>query len=182
MSQTTPQQSQFVPTILNAGISQPSGLQPKKVINIFGQEYVLCKDASDSTTSFPHNRVKIQNGDCIHVKDNSLDVYFCYIHGIIYPLPNSLEKPVDVYYVGFHKKYVDMRFITPQDVARMHIYKSDSSNWGLSFARNMLGFESDDVDTRDPISPFPEEMMIINKDSKVSKPSIDSGDNTDIAK
>lgn len=156
-------QTPQAPSIVAAGISQPNGLSPKKVISIFGQDYVLCKDAADSTTAFPHQRVKIQNGDCIQIKDNNLDVYFCYIHGVIHPLPNSLEKPVDVYYVGFHKKYIDMRFITPSDVARMHIYKAESSNWAGAFARSMLGLTPDNEEQRDPISPFPEELMNIQK-------------------
>lgn len=143
-----------------AGISQPNGFSPKKVIQIYGQEYVLCKDATDSTTSFPHQRVKILNGDCIPIKEGSIDAYFCYINGVIEPLPNSLEKPINVHYIGFHKKYVDMRFITPADIMRMHIYKSDGTNWATSFAKCMLGLNSEENDSREPISPFPEEILV----------------------
>lgn len=144
---------------IQTGISQPPKLAPKKVINLFGQEYILCKDATDSTTAFPHNRVKIQNGDCVPIKENNIDVFFCYIHGTIQPLPNSLEKPVEVYYVGFHKNFVDMRFITPADVARMHVYKCDTVDWATNFARNILGVTQESEEQRDPISPFPEELL-----------------------
>ena len=144
---------------LQTGISQPPGIAPKKVITLFGQDYILCKDAADSTIAFPHNRVKIQNGDCVPIKEGNIQVYFCYIHGIIQPLPNSLEKPVDVYYVGFHKNYVDMRFITPADVARMHVYKCDTIDWASNFAKHMLGVASDNEAEREPISPWPDELL-----------------------
>ena len=162
---------------IQTGISQPPGMTPKKVISMFGQEYVLCKDAADSTVAFPHNRVKIQNGDCVPIKEGNLQVYFCYIHGVIQPLPNSLEKPVDVYYVGFHKNYVDMRFITPADVARMHVYKCDTIDWASNFAKHMLGVASEAEPERDPISPWPDELlqaqanMNLDTEFKVSKSS-----------
>lgn len=41
---------------IQTGISQPPGMTPKKVISMFGQEYILCKDAADSTVAFPHSR------------------------------------------------------------------------------------------------------------------------------
>lgn len=104
-------------------------------------------------------------------------MYFCYIHGIIQPLPNSLEKPVDVYYVGFHKNYVDMRFITPADVARMHVYKCDTIDWASNFAKHMLGVAADIEPERDPISPWLDELlqaqanMNLDTEFKVSKSS-----------
>lgn len=153
-----PQQNILAPQF-QTGITQPPGLHPKKIIKIFGKEYILCKDASDSTTSFPHNRVKIQDGDCIHVKDADIDVYFCYLHGIIQPLPNSLEVPVTVIYTGFHDHQIDLRYITPADVARMHVYKLDSTEWATEFVRNMLGAPSTSQQDRDPISPFPPGFM-----------------------
>lgn len=162
---------------IQTGISQPPGMTPKKVISMFGQEYILCKDAADSTVAFPHSRVKIQNGDCVPIKEGNLQVYFCYIHGVIQPLPNSLEKPVDVYYVGFHKNYVDMRFITPADVARMHVYKCDTIDWASNFAKYMLGVATEAEPERDPISPWPDELlqaqanMNLNTEFKVSKSS-----------
>lgn len=169
---------------IQTGISQPPGMAPKKVISMFGQEYILCKDAADSTTAFPHNRVKIQNGDCVPIKEGNLQVYFCYIHGIIQPLPNSLEKPVDVYYVGFHKNYVDMRFITPADVARMHVYKCDTIDWASNFAKHMLGVAADIEPERDPISPWPDELlqsqanMNLNAEFKTINTKSDAGVST----
>lgn len=172
---------------IQTGISQPPGMTPKKVINMFGQEYILCKDAADSTISFPHNRVKIQNGDCVPIKEGNIQVYFCYIHGIIQPLPNSLEKPVDVYYVGFHKNYVDMRFITPADVARMHVYKCDSIDWASNFAKHILGVASDADAERDPISPWPDELLQtqtntnLNKEFKTSGSSINTNSDASVS-
>lgn len=156
-------------TTIQTGISQPPGMTPKKVITMFGQEYILCKDAADSTISFPHNRVKIQNGDCVPIKEGNIQVYFCYIHGVIQPLPNSLEKPVDVYYVGFHKNYVDMRFITPADVSRMHVYKCDSIDWASNFAKHILGVASDADSERDPISPWPDELLQSQTNTNLNK-------------
>lgn len=154
-----PQQNILTNPQFQSGISQPPGLHPKKIIKIYGQEYVLCKDAADPTTSFPHNRVKIQEGDCVHVKDADIDVYFCYLHGIIQPLPNSLEKPVNVYYTGFHDHMIDLRYITPADVSRMHVYKVESAEWATEFVRNMLGAPSTTQPDREPISPFPPGFM-----------------------
>lgn len=140
--------------MINTGISQPSGFTPKKEFTLFGTKYILCKDASDSTTYFPHNRVKIQNGECIKLPN--LDAYFCYMHGVIPPIPNTLEKPVEVYYIGFHKSYVDMRYLTPTDIARMHIYKSDTTDWASAFANAVLntGLETEQNMEREPISPW----------------------------
>lgn len=154
-----PQQNILNTPQFQSGISQPPGLHPKKIIKIFGQEYILCKDASDPTTAFPHNRVKIQDGDCVHIKDSDIDVYFCYLHGIIQPLPNSLEKPVNVYYTGFHDHMIDLRYITPADVSRMHVYKVESTDWASQFVRSMLGAPSTSEQERTPISPFPPGFM-----------------------
>jgi hypothetical protein len=162
------QSSALNSTQFQSGITQPPGLHPKKVIKIYGQEYVLCKDAADPTTQFPHNRVKIQEGDCVHVKDADIDVYFCYLHGIIQPLPNSLEKPVNVYYTGFHDHMIDLRYITPADVSRMHVYKVEANEWATEFVRNMLGAASTTQTDRDPISPFPPGFMLKSEEKKES--------------
>lgn len=143
-------------SLVQMGVTQLQGMAPKKVINIQGTEYILCKDASDSTTAFPHNRVNFQFGDCVKVEREGFEVYFCYLHGIIHPLPNSLEKSVNVYYTGFHKNQIDMRFISPNDIARMNVYKADTTNWASEFALQILGREDKPTETRDPISPFPE--------------------------
>ena len=168
-----PQQSMSMPSQFQSGISQPPGMHPKKVIKIYGQEYVLCKDASDPTTAFPHNRVKIQDGDCIHLKDQDIDVYFCYLHRIIQPLPNSLEKPVNVYYTGFHDHMIDLRYITPHDISRLHIYKVDSTDWATEFVRSMLGAPTSTETERSPISPFPPGFMVQQKtDTEVQEPVV----------
>lgn len=142
-------------TNLIDGISQNNSFSPKKEIILFGNKYILCKDASDSTTFFPHNRVKIQSGDCIKIPD--IDAFFCYMHGVIPPMPNSLEKSVDVYYIGFHKNYVDMRYLTPTDISRMHIYKTDTTDWASAFAKAVLDIEPEIPNeslNREPISPW----------------------------
>lgn len=140
--------------MMTTGISQPNGFTPKKEFTLFGTKYILCKDASDSTMSFPHNRVKIQSGECIKLPN--IDAYFCYMHGTIPPIPNTLEKNVDVYYVGFHKNFIDMRYLTPTDIARMHIYKSDTTDWASAFASAVLNtnYESEQDMHREPISPW----------------------------
>lgn len=84
---------------------------------------------------------------------------------------------MDVYYVGFHKNYVDMRFITPADVARMHVYKCDTIDWASNFAKHMLGVATEAEPERDPISPWPDELlqaqanMNLDTEFKVSKSS-----------
>ena len=177
-------------TQFQSGITQPPGLHPKKVIKIYGQEYVLCKDAADPTTQFPHNRVKIQEGEkkgqevdakavlgYVGYEDETaqpfakgesvdIDVYFCYLHGVIQPLPNSLEKPVNVYYTGFHDHMIDLRYITPADVSRMHVYKVESNEWATEFVRSMLGAASTTQTDREPISPFPPGFMVKTEEKK----------------
>ena len=161
------------------GITQPTSQNaPKKLIKMFGTELVLCKDASDSTTSFPHERVQILGGDCVHIEEGNYNVYFCYLRGIIQPLPNSLEKPITVYYVGFHKNYVDMRFLTPQDISRMHIYKQTTENWAQTFARNLLNINTDEME-REPISPFPIAVNNVKRKRKPDSDIIEDDDNSE---
>jgi hypothetical protein len=61
---------------------------------------------------------------------------------------------------------IDLRYITPADVSRMHVYKVEANEWATEFVRNMLGAASTTQTDREPISPFPPGFMIKTEEKK----------------
>jgi hypothetical protein len=61
---------------------------------------------------------------------------------------------------------IDLRYITPADVSRMHVYKVESNEWATEFVRNMLGAPSTTQTDREPISPFPPGFMLKTEEKK----------------
>jgi hypothetical protein len=66
---------------------------------------------------------------------------------------------------------IDLRYITPADVSRMHVYKVEANEWATEFVRNMLGAASTTQTDREPISPFPPGFMIKSEEKKESPQS-----------
>jgi len=143
-------------TMVSAGVTQFSGMNPKALINIGGLDWKLRKDATDSSMSFPHNRVNWINAGCESLGENK--AYFCWIMGIIPPNQGTLEKPISVMYVGFHPQRIAItpNMVTQIDLDRMHVYVSDASGFALNFANVFLGLDEVKPVTREAISPWPE--------------------------
>ena len=78
--------------------------------------------------------------------------------GVIAPTPGTIERPVNVMYIGFHpqKIIISPNSITQSDLDRMHVYVSDSAGFVSEFVGKFLGIESDQPATeRERISPWP---------------------------
>lgn len=154
---------QYSPEI---GVTQVNGLRPKEAIVMPGIEWRLRRDASDATTSFPHNRVVwINTGSD---KLEGLSAHYCWILGVIPPAQGTLERPVSVMYVGFHqaKLAINPNTINQADLDRMHVYTADGSAFAHEFVGAFLGAQQPATAGRETISPWPVEL----KDEKPAEP------------
>ena len=140
------------------GVTQVTGLVPPSEINLHGVCYKLKKDAGDSATTFAHHKVNWLNTGCEQLPSPRNNAYFCWIYGIIPPTAGSLERPLNVMYLGFHSKRIQIlpNTITQADIDRMHIYVADSASFAMEFAENFLGIKPTVVEERELISGWPE--------------------------
>lgn len=138
------------------GVTQFNGMKPRNVINMGGVEWILKRDATDSSAVFPHQKVNWLNAGCEPLGDGRVN--YCWIMGVIAPTPNSIERPVNVMYVGFHPQriLVAPNAVSQADMDRMHVYVSDSSNFVGEFVGKFLGIEPEKpIEARESISPWP---------------------------
>lgn len=137
------------------GVSQIREVETKPVIRIGGNEWKLKRDASDSTSLFPHERVNWIEAGCHKVFNQPF--YACWIRGVILPAPNSLEQSQYVMYVGFHSKQISMSpaHLTVDDLKCMHIYSRAEPHFSEEFVNSFLGIEAADDVERETISPQP---------------------------
>lgn len=138
------------------GVTQFNGMRPRNMFTIGGVNWSLRRDATDSSTFFPHHKVNWLNAGCEPIGDGS--VHYCWIMGVIAPTPGTIERPVNVMYIGFHpqKIIISPNSITQSDLDRMHVYVSDSAGFVSEFVGKFLGIESDQPATeRESISPWP---------------------------
>lgn len=138
------------------GVTQFNGMKPKSSISVGGVEWALRRDATDSTTAFPHQKVSWLNAGCEPMADGR--VHYCWIMGVIPPTPGTIERPVNVMYVGFHQFKITIapNSISQSDLDRMHVYVSDNSDFAGEFVNKFLGLEpAQPVESRESISPWP---------------------------
>lgn len=137
------------------GVTQFNGMKPRNSIVMGGVEWSLRRDATDSTTMFPHQKVAWLNAGCEPMADGR--VHYCWIMGVIPPTPGTIERPINVMYVGFHQFKINIapNAIAQTDLDRMHVYVSDSSNFAGEFVEKFLGAQPEPVTTREHISPWP---------------------------
>jgi hypothetical protein len=138
------------------GVTQFNGMRPKNSINIGGVTWSLRRDATDASMMFPHQKVNWLNAGCEPLGDGK--IHYCWIMGVIAPTPGTLERPVNVMYIGFHQQRIMIapHAVTAADLDRMHVYVSDGSNFVSEFVGKFLGLEPErSVTERESISPWP---------------------------
>lgn len=157
------------------GVTQFNGMKPRSTINIGGVEWSLRRDATDSTTMFPHPKVSWLNAGCEPMGDGRF--HYCWILGVIPPTPGTIERPVNVMYVGFHNFKINVapNSISQADLDRMHVYVSDTSHFAGEFVSKFLGTEPEPVETRENISPWPP-MNDPREQPKVAKNKVNEDD------
>lgn len=137
------------------GVTQFNGMRPRHNIMIGGVNWSLRRDATDSSMMFPHNKVNWLNAGCEPLDGN---IHYCWIMGVIAPTHGTIERPVNVMYIGFHSQRILMspNGVTQSDLDRMHVYVSDSSNFVGEFIGKFLGIEPEQPAVeRESISPWP---------------------------
>lgn len=159
--------------MVSAGVTQFNGMTPKPLIQVGGLDWRLRRDATDSSTSFPHQRVSWVNAGCEPFGQDG--IHYCWIMGVIPPNPGTLEKPINVMYIGFHSQKIAVipNMITQADLDRMHVYICDASPFALSFVNTFLGFEEVKPVSREAISPWPTGNAPAQPNVEVSDVSID---------
>lgn len=138
-----------------AGVTQFNGMRPRQNIMIGGVNWSLRRDATDSSMVFPHNKVNWLNAGCEPLDGQ---IHYCWIMGVIAPTHGTIERPVNVMYIGFHQQRILIapNSVTQSDLDRMHVYVSDSSNFVGEFVGKFLGIEPEKPTTeRDSITPWP---------------------------
>ena len=138
------------------GVTQFNGMRPRHNITIGGVTWNLRRDATDASMVFPHQKVSWLNAGCEPLGDGQ--VHYCWIMGVIAPTPGTLERPVNVMYIGFHHQRIMIapHAVTAADLDRMHVYVSDGSNFVGEFVGKFLGIEPEKPATeRESISPWP---------------------------
>lgn len=143
---------------VGVGVTQVSGLKPKSTVTVRGVDYTLRKDATDSTTVFPYQRMVWLSAGSIPIMGGK--AHACYILGIIPPTPNSLETPVSVFAIGFHQQKLQMHpsMLSDADMSRLHYYASGGQDFAVEFVDRFMGATHNIEEQREPISPFPPEI------------------------
>ncbi|AVQ09775.1 hypothetical protein [Salmonella phage GSP032] len=137
------------------GVTQFNGMKPRHTISIGGVDWSLRRDATDSSMVFPHQKVNWLNAGCEPLDGN---IHYCWIMGVIAPTPGTIERPINVMYIGFHSQRILIapHSVSQSDLDRMHVYVSDSSNFVGEFVGKFLGIEPEKpVAEREAISPWP---------------------------
>lgn len=156
---------------VSLGVTQFNGMQLKQHLRVAGQDWKLRRDATDATSSFPHSRVSWTNAGCDPIANTNGQVYHCWIAGVIAPTPGTLERPVQVMYIGFHTQMIQVlpNTLTQADLDRMHVYISDGVMFAQDFVNSFLGLEEPVATAREAVSPFPPkiDMSVIGKQPQV---------------
>lgn len=126
---------------------------PASTITVGGSIWKLRRDATDASMEFPHKRVNWLDSGCEYIADDH--DHFVWIRGVIPAREGTIEKPLNVMYVGFHPEKISVmpNTIFVSDVERMHVYVNDSSGFAVEFCNQFLGVEKPEV--REPVKSFP---------------------------
>ena len=148
------------------GISQVEEYEIKSTIEINGEQWKLKRHVEDASVHIDHLSVNWLSYGCRKVFGQPF--YACWIKGVVLPTPNSLEIPTYLMYVGFNENDINMspKFVTMQDLSRMHIYGRQEPRFAEYFINNFLGIEEEKEEKRAPISSQPPKIV------KTKKPEV----------
>jgi len=128
--------------------------QPPQRFEVNGAQYSIRKNAEDPSVLFQHERVIPMHRFKVQVQK---DVFAYGVLGILAPTPGTMEKPLDVVYIGFHNMDFDPMALGPKDIHCMHIYGRDSGSFQEEFVSSFLNpikaQPAEHVD-RPPVSPY----------------------------
>lgn len=128
---------------------------PVPTIEAGGVTYKLIKNAAvDTHQAFPHERVTWLQTGCEKATET---LYYCWLRGVLTALPNSLEKPLDLFYVGFSTEPRSMHLstITLDQVRNIHIYAAESISLAQAFGKGFLDLPKEDKSNETDISATP---------------------------
>lgn len=140
------------------GVTQLKRTPPERFV-VNGVNYALRKNAEDGSVVFDHPRVVPSVRSKVQV---SKDLWAYYVTGTLAPHPGTLEKPMDVVYIGFHSLDFDPMMLGPQDVMNMHVYVREGGHFGEAFVQGYLGIGQAPAGQgathqREPVRPYPVE-------------------------
>lgn len=139
------------------GVTQLKRTPPDRFM-VNGVTYALRKNAEDGSVVFDHPRVMPAMRSKVQV---SKDLWAYYVTGTLAPHPGTLEKPMDVVYIGFHNLDFDPMLLGPKDVMNMHVYVREGGHFGEAFVQGYLGIGQQGVAAdngqREPVRPYPVE-------------------------
>lgn len=128
--------------------------QPPQRFEVNGATYSLRKNAEDPSVLFQHERVIPMHKFKVQVQK---DVFAYGVLGILIPTPGTMEKPLDVVYIGFHNMDFDPLALGPKDIHCMHIYGRDSGSLQEAFVSSFLNPDKPSAKEhveRPPVSPY----------------------------
>lgn len=124
---------------------------PAKNVNVMGENWELVKSATDSSISFPFERVDVKDFQSMKMDDfNHTLIFTAYLR----PTPQSLETPQRLTFIGFSERPLNLYEINPSQLRKMHIYKADIKNFANEFASAFLSTEHNRTEQAE-IKPFP---------------------------
>ncbi len=141
------------------GVTQLKRSPPDR-FTVNGAIYALRKNAEDGSVVFDHGRVAPSVRSKVQV---SKDLWAYYVAGTMMPHPGTLEKPMDIVYIGFHNMDFDPMLMGPRDVMNMHVYVREGGNFGEAFVQGYLGIGQAPAGQpgasveREPVRPYPVE-------------------------
>lgn len=141
------------------GVTQLKRSPPDRFM-VNGAIYALRKNAEDGSVVFDHARVAPSVRSKVQV---SKDLWAYYVAGTMMPHPGTLEKPMDIVYIGFHNMDFDPMLMGPRDVMNMHVYVREGGNFGEAFVQGYLGIgqapagQAGASVEREPVRPYPVE-------------------------
>lgn len=141
------------PLMTGMGVTQLKR-QPPQHFEVNGAQYSIRKNAEDPSVLFQHERVIPMHRFKVQVQK---DVFAYGVMGILAPTPGTMEKPLDVVYIGFHNMDFDPMALGPKDIHCMHIYGRDSGSFQDAFVSAFLNptkMVSQEHVERPPVTPY----------------------------
>lgn len=156
-----------------AGVNQLLKHEVREKIIVEGATWSLKRNASDPSIEFAHGKVGWLRAGCDPILGGQ--AWCCWIMGVIAPANGTIQLPVNVMYIGFHKQKINVSPDTlgPGDLDRMHLYTNSSWNFSDSFISQFLGAEQPTVPgAREPITAWPQGIEMPVAPAPVVEPKV----------